>query len=75
MARIEADGVTAPDGRVWVRRCRMCGRDDLSAAFGQRTMIAGSWSCPKCGAERYEPAHLSLPAPISTLACPHAGAA
>lgn len=75
VAKIAANDGTAPAGRVWVRRCRRCNRDDLSAAFGQPAMITGDWSCPTCGAERYEPVQRPLPAPSSTLDCPHVGSA
>ncbi len=75
MAQIAVDDGRTPAGRVWVRRCRMCSRDDLSAAFGQRSLLTGDWSCPTCGAESCDEVQMPLPAPTSTLGCPHVGAA
>jgi hypothetical protein len=60
---------------VWVRRCRSCGRDDLSAAFGQVSMVAGAWRCPACRTDRYRAVKLPMPDSGSADACPHTGAA
>jgi len=54
---VEAD----PAARMWTRRCRACGRDDLSAAFGRLAVIGGPWSCPACRSARYEPVPMVMP--------------
>lgn len=52
----------APPGRMWTRRCRACGRDDLSGAFGRLAMAASAWACPACRSRRYEPVAMAVPA-------------
>lgn len=69
-----ADDGTARSWRVWVRRCRSCGRDDHRAAFGQPALADGPWTCPACGGDRHEPVPQALP-PTAGPGCPAAGAA
>lgn len=56
----EIDAVACP-GRMWTRRCRACGRHDLTAAFGRLALIGAAWSCPACRSERYERVALVMP--------------
>lgn len=58
---------------VWVRRCRGCGRDDLSAAFGRASTASGRWTCPTCTSRRCEPRRLELPGRDATTRVPRDG--
>lgn len=66
---------TSSPTHVWVRRCRACRADDVSAAFGQRSMLTDPWSCPRCRSGRFEPVQLPLPTADALPVCPHRGAA
>lgn len=63
-----------PDA-VWVRRCRSCGADDLSAAFGQPALATRPWSCPSCAAGDHVLVRRPFPTSAAAAACPYRGAA
>lgn len=75
MAEPTGRGATAAEASVWVRRCRSCGRDDLSTTFGQLVVVTGPWSCPVCDATDHEAVRRQLPSATTSPGCPRAGTA
>lgn len=58
--------------RVWVRRCRTCGVDDVRAAYGQPALLdERPWWCPACGSTQWRAVCLELPATAASLRCPY----
>lgn len=47
---------------AWLRRCTMCGTDDLRGWFGSPSAIAdGPWWCPSCRSESWQAVCVSVP--------------
>lgn len=75
MGKARTQARTTSPAKVWVRRCRACGADDLSAAFGQASMLTDPWSCPGCRSGWFEPVQVPSPSVDDLPVCPHLGAA